>query len=120
MRKPFDEQVQLVAPVLPPARGRRTVDIREVVNAILYITRSGCQWRMLPHESPNYRTVHDYHTRWQFNGTWHAITDVIHEQVRREQHPDAGESPGYGRIDGKVGHVGRPGGRGRNGRWGSV
>ena len=89
MRKPYptdltDEQWDVVAPILPPARGRRTVDIREVVNAILYITRSGCQWRMLPHEFPNYRTVHDYHTRWQFNGTWRKLTDTFRRQVRRE------------------------------------
>ena len=50
MRKPYptdltDEQWDLVAPILPAARGQRIVDIREVVNAILYITRSGCQWR---------------------------------------------------------------------------
>ena len=104
MRKPYptdltDEQWDVVAPILPPARGRRTVDIREVVNAILYITRSGCQWRMLPHEFPNYRTVHDYHTRWQFNGTWRKLTDTFRRQVRREQHPNAGEGPATARID---------------------
>ena len=128
MRKPYptdltDEQWELVAPLLPPARGRRIVDIREVVNAILYITRSGCQWRMLPHEFPNSRTVHDYHTRWQFNGTWHAITDALRRPVRREQHPDAGEDPATARIDsqsvksaGQSGEVGIDGGKRVKGR----
>ena len=99
------------------------MDIREVVNAILYITRSGCQWRMLPHEFPNFRTVHDYHTRWQFNGTWHAITDALRRPVRREQHPDAGEDPATARIDsqsvksaGQSGEVGIDGGKRVKGR----
>lgn len=104
MRKPYptdltDEQWELVAPHIPPARGRRRVDIREVVNAILYLTRAGCQWRMLPHEFPNWRTVHDYHTIWAFNGTWARMTDALRRRVRREQHPDAGDDPATARID---------------------
>jgi putative transposase len=104
MRKPYptdltDEQWSLVAPHLPPARGRRRVDIREVVNAILYITRAGCQWRLLPHDFPNWRTVHDYHTVWMYDGTWRRVTDALRERVRVEQHPAAAADPATARID---------------------
>jgi putative transposase len=104
MRKPYpsdltDEQWAVVAPLIPPARGRRTVDIRAVVNAILYINRTGCQWRYLPHDFPNWRTVHDYHTTWEFRGIWRRMTDAIRQQVRVEQHPEAGPDPATARID---------------------
>ena len=104
MREPYptdltDSQWELVAPHIPPARGRRTVDVRQVVNAILYITRSGCQWRMLPKDFPKWRTVHDYHAVWQFNGTWRGLTDALRRQVRSEQHPEAGEEPATARVD---------------------
>ena len=89
----------MVAPQIPPARGRRVVDIREVVNAILYITRTGCQWRLLPNDLPNWRTVHDYFTIWKFNGTWKRMLESLRCQVRREQHPDADIQPKSGRID---------------------
>lgn len=128
MREPYptdlsDAQWELVAPHVPPPRGRRVVDIRQVVNAILYITRSGCQWRMLPRDYPKWRTVHDYHTIWQFNGTWRRMTDALRKQVRREQHPTAGEEPATARIDsqsvksaGQGGEVGIDGGKRVKGR----
>ena len=104
MRKPYptdltDEPWDLVAPHIPPARGNRRVDIREVINAILYLTRAGCQWRMLPHEFPNWRTGHEYHSIWPFNGTGRGITDALRRRVRAEQHAGAGEDPATARID---------------------
>lgn len=104
MREPYptdltDAQWELVAPHIPPARGNRRVDMREVVNAILYITRAGCQWRMLPKHFPKWRTVHDYHTIWGFNGTWQRITDALRRRVRAEQHPAAGPDPATARVD---------------------
>jgi putative transposase len=132
MRKPYptdltDEQWDLVAPHIPPARGNRRVDIREVINAILYITRAGCQWRMLPHEFPNWRTVHEYHSIWQFNGTWRHITDALRRRVRAEQHPGFGEDPATARIDsqsvkgaGQGAEVGTDGGKKVRGRKRSI
>lgn len=132
MRKPYptdltDDQWQLVAPHIPPARGRRRVDIREVVNAILYITRTGCQWRMLPHEYPHWRTVHDYHTVWEFNGTWRRLTDALRSRVRTEQHPEASSDPATARIDsqsvksaGQGAEVGIDGGKRVKGRKRSI
>lgn len=128
MRKPYptdltDEQWALVAPDIPPARGNRRVDIREVINAILYITRAGCQWRMLPHEFPNWRTVHDYLTIWEFNGTWGRVTDALRRRVRADQHPAAGEDPATARVDsqsvkgaGQGAEVGTDGGKKVRGR----
>lgn len=54
---------------------------------------------MLPHEFPNWRTAHDYHTIWQFDGTWCRITDALRRRVRAEQHPAAGPDPATARID---------------------
>jgi putative transposase len=58
-----DEQWQLIGPLLPKAKfgGRpRKTDVRLVVNGILYLLRTGCAWRMLPHDFPPWPTVHDY------------------------------------------------------------
>lgn len=83
-----DQQWELLKPLLPDAksengRGRkRQVDLREVVNAILYISRSGCPWELLPHEFPNYKTVYSYFRAWQKKGTWQLIHDQLRRQVR--------------------------------------
>lgn len=73
IRKPYptdlsDEQRARLAPSIPPAMPggrRRTVNVREVVNAILYFVRTGCQWRNLPHDFPPWGTVHYYYRRWR-------------------------------------------------------
>jgi putative transposase len=89
-RKPYpsdltDAQWMRVAFLIPPAQpgGRpRTVDVREVLNAILYITRGGNDWRMLPHDFPPWQTAYYYFRRWQRDGTWERIHDTLREQVR--------------------------------------
>jgi len=83
-----DEQWARIAPLIPPAipgGRRRTVDVREVVNAILYLTRTGCQWRALPHDFPPWGTVHYYKRRWRLDGTWQKVHDALREQVRLEK-----------------------------------
>lgn len=82
-----DEQWNLLEPLLPPPRadclGRpREVDLREVVNAILYVNRSGCQWDMLPHDLPAKSTVYDYFAQWRDDGTWQKLIDALRTQVR--------------------------------------
>jgi len=87
-----DAQWELIAPLLPPARtpGRpRTTDLREVLNAILYVTRTGCAWRMLPHDFPAWNTVYAYFQRWQRAGVWERLLDLLREQVREQ----AGREP---------------------------
>ena len=100
-RKPYpsdltDAQWQELAPLLPAAKpgGRpRTVDMREVINAILYVLRSGCTWRMVPHDLPPWSTAWGYFRRWRMNGTWERIHDALRPKVRemegREPSPSA-------------------------------
>jgi putative transposase len=89
MRKPYpsdmtDAQWALIEPLIPvPTVGRpRTVDLREVLNALFYLNRSGCQWDMLPHDLPPKSTVFDYFAQWKADGTWQAILDALRQQVR--------------------------------------
>lgn len=79
-----DGQWRLIRPLLPkPAkRGRRPVDRRQIVNAILYLTRTGCQWRMLPHDFPNWKTVYNNFRLWRRAGAWRQINDRLRERVR--------------------------------------
>ena len=56
---------------------------REIINAILYITRNGCTWRALPHDLPPYRIVFHYFRLWQQDGSWQLIHDKLRERVRR-------------------------------------
>jgi putative transposase len=82
-----DAQWAVLEPLIPPPkpRGRpRTLDMRQVVNAIFYIDRAGCQWRMLPREYPNWKTVSWYFSRWQDDGTWERVTDALRRQLRRK------------------------------------
>ena len=58
------------------------VDMREVLNAILYLNRSGCQWDMLPHDLPAKSTVYDYFAQWRDDGTWQRIIDALRQEVR--------------------------------------
>lgn len=73
---------------LPKAKfgGRpRTVDLREILNSIFYITKTGCQWRMLPHEFPAWPTVYTYFRNWQEDGTWEEIHDFLRRKLRRRE-----------------------------------
>ena len=63
----------LVAPLLPAARRRgrpRTTDLRAVLDAILYLLRTGCQWRLLPRDFPPWSTVHHAFRTWRRTGVW--------------------------------------------------
>lgn len=95
-----DAQWQLIEPLIPPQRpggNKRTVDMREVVNAILYLNKNGCTWRDLPGEFPPHQTVFDYFSQWRRDGTWKRIYDVLHRRHRQEQGRQA--TPSAGAID---------------------
>jgi putative transposase len=80
-----DEQWALIAPLLPPAKrgGRpRTADLREVLNALLYQARTGCQWDYLPHDLAPKGTAYDYFTRWHGDGTWQKVLDTLRGLIR--------------------------------------
>jgi transposase/transposase-like protein len=89
MRKPYPsdltdaqwEIVRLLIPVFTVGRPRE-VDMREVVNTILYLNRSGCQWDMLPHDLPAKSTVYEYFAQWRDDGTWQEILDALRQAVR--------------------------------------
>ena len=91
-----DEEWTLVEPQIPPAKhgGRhRTVVVREVVNGVMYVLSTGCQWRYLPKDLPPKSTVHDYLTRWNYDGTiermHHALYVQCREAAERQASPTA-------------------------------
>ena len=78
----------------PLAGGRPiTWNRREIVNAMLYVLRTGCQWHLLPHDFPPYKTVYDYYRQWRRQGLWEAINTTLREQLRiqlgRDPQPSA-------------------------------
>jgi putative transposase len=92
MRKPYttdltDVQWEIIRPLIPEAKpgGRpREVDLREVMNTLLYQDRTGCQWELLPHDLLPKSTVFDYFKRWRDDGTWQAIVAALRPRVRRK------------------------------------
>jgi len=94
-----DDQWALIEPLIPRSKAGtsagghpRTVTLRAVVNGILYLVRSGCSWRMLPHDFPPWGTVY-YYRRWRIEGVWEKIHNTLSPQVReaagREATPSA-------------------------------
>src|SRR5215212_4483616 len=72
------------SPLLPPARIRgrkRSVDMREIVNAVCYRLQTGCSWRSLPQNFPRWQTIYTYYRAWQRNGTWQEINAVMGRMI---------------------------------------
>lgn len=93
-----DERWDIIQPLIPASRtqhgGRpREVNLREVINTILYLNRTGCQWDMLPHDLLPKSTAYEYFAQWRDDGTWQTIVDALRTQVRvvdgREPTPSA-------------------------------
>ncbi len=92
-----DAEWALITPLIPPAKhgGRkRHVDVREVLNGMLYVLGTGCQWRALPKDLPPRSTVHDYFMLWEWDGTLDRIHHELYVKTRdlegREASPSAG------------------------------
>ena len=92
----MDEEWQLVEPLIPPGKpggGKRTVNMREVVNGLMYVLSTGCQWRAIPKDLPPRSTVYDYFDLWTYDGTLvrihHALYVRCREQEQREASPTA-------------------------------
>ena len=81
-----DEEWRLIAPLVSQPSGRRgrprAIDTRQVVNAIRYLTRTGCQWRLLPRDFPPYRRVFYYFQTWNADGTWQHLAALLRKAVR--------------------------------------
>ena len=90
-----DEWAEIEQQIPPAKRGgsKRTVNVREVVNGIMYILSTGCQWRAMPKDLPPKSTVHDYFDRWRDDRTLdrlhHALYVKCREQMGREASPTA-------------------------------
>jgi putative transposase len=97
-----DEQWELIEEVIPgpkPGGRPRAVDMREVINAMLYLDRSGCQWDMLPHDLPAKSTVYEYFGTWRADGTWQRMLDVLREAYRHLEAPSEEPTPSAASID---------------------
>jgi len=91
-----DDEWALVGPLIPPAKrgGRkRTRDERDLVNGLIYVLSTGCQWRYVPKDLPPKSTLHEYLDRWRYDGTINKIHHTLYvkcrEQVGREASPTA-------------------------------
>lgn len=91
-----DEEWRLVEPLIPPAKrggGKRTVAMREVVNGLMYVLSTGCQWRAIPKDLPARSTVHGYLDLWDYDGTLkrlhHSLYVQCREKAGREASPTA-------------------------------
>jgi transposase len=91
-----DEEWALIEPLIPPGRsggGKRRANLREVVNGLMYVLSTGCQWRAIPKDLPPRSTVHDYFVLWSCERTLdrihHALYVACREQAGREASPTA-------------------------------
>jgi len=86
-----DEQWALVEPLIPvyPGGRPRTTDVRDVLDAVFYVLRTGCQWRYLPKDFPPKSTVWRYFDEWRHNGTLDTIHDLLRNKVRTQEKPYA-------------------------------
>jgi transposase len=95
-----DAEWALVAPLIPPAKpggNKRTVDIREVVNGLMYVLGTGCQWGAIPKDLPPRSTVNDYFRRWDNDGTLGRLHHALY--VRCREAADRQASPTVAIID---------------------
>uniref|UniRef100_A0AAU2K157 IS5 family transposase n=1 Tax=Streptomyces sp. NBC_00049 TaxID=2903617 RepID=A0AAU2K157_9ACTN len=72
-----------------PGTAARVHDLREIVNAILYVNRTGIPWEYLPHDFPPFKTVYDYYAKWESDGTTQRVHDLLRDKTRRAQGRDA-------------------------------
>lgn len=95
-----DKEWALLEPLLPPAKtgGRnRSVATREIANALFYLLRTGCSWRMLPQDFPKWQTVYTYFRNWKHDGTWEKTNSVLRHRLRVQEGRD--EEPSAGILD---------------------
>jgi len=107
-----DDEWGLVEPLIPPGKtggGKRTVIMREVVNGLMYILSTGCQWRAIPKDLPPRSSVYDYFDLWTYDGTLGRIHHTLYEQCREREQREA--SPTVAIIDSQSVKSAEKGGR---------
>jgi transposase len=95
-----DQEWELIEGLIPPAKSggnKRTVDVREIVNGLMYILSTGCQWRALPRDLPPRSSVHDYLDLWSWDGTLDRIHYALYVECREGAEREA--SPSVAIID---------------------
>jgi transposase len=95
-----DGEWMLVAPLIPPGKsggGKRRVIMREIVNGLMYVLSTGCQWRAIPKDLPPKSSVYDYFDLWTYDGTLDRIHHALYQQCREQAQRD--ESPTAAIID---------------------
>ena len=81
-----DAQWERIAPLFPKPSGRgrrRKSSYREIVNAIRYLSRTGCAWRLVPHDLPHWKTTYTYFRLWRLAGLWEKIHERLRDETRR-------------------------------------
>ena len=105
LRYPSDltnEEWALIAPVIPRAKrggNKRTVDVREVVNGLMYVLSTGCQWRAMPKDLPPRSTVNHYFCRWDHDGTLGRLHHALYVRCREQAGREASRAPKKGALD---------------------
>lgn len=101
-RKPYpsdltDAEWEVLKPLLPAEKhigAPREVELREILNALLYVADNGIKWRAMPHDFPAWQTVYGYFQRWNHSGVWEQVNQALNRQVRlaagREEQPSLG------------------------------
>ncbi len=95
-----EREWKILEPLIPPAKKggrRRTANMREVLNGIFYVLKTGCQWENLPKDFPPSGTVFYYFNTWRREKVWQGMNDALRERVRREAGREA--TPSAGSID---------------------
>lgn len=90
-----DQEWKWLEPLLPDPSTRGTPGrpqewpLREIVNSILYVLRTGCQWRQMPHDLPPWQSVYYHHRQWQRKGVWEKVNTILREKVRQREGHEA-------------------------------
>ena len=92
-----DKQWQVTEKILDPQHRKRKYSLRDIMDVIMYIVKTGCQWRMLPRDFPPYNTVFYYFNKWKLEGVFEELVDTLHVIIRRLMGRE--DTPSVGIID---------------------
>ena len=92
-----EKQWQVIKNIVEPQERNRKSSLREIVNGIFYVNKSGCQWRMLPSDFAPWQTVYYYFRKWKLEGVWEELLNVLHAKARKSVGKE--ESPSLAIID---------------------